>query len=163
MDPKNRCRMNKNWRPFISCLLVAVFGFQVAGFGQEQKKNKGQAKVVSFQPGNLWKDDRGDTINAHGGGILFANNRYYWFGEKRGQHASQGVNVYSSTDLYKWKFEALALAPDTLKNSDIAIGCLMERPKVIYNAQTKKYVMWFHLELSGQGYKTARAAVAVSD
>ena len=39
----------------------------------------------------------------------------------------------------------------------------MERPKVIYNKQTGKFVMWFHLELKGRGYGPARAAVAVSD
>lgn len=39
----------------------------------------------------------------------------------------------------------------------------MERPKVIYNAKTGKFVMWFHLELKGEGYAAARAAVAVSD
>ena len=118
----------------------------------------------SFKPGQLWYDDKGDTINAHGGGVLFAENKYYWFGEKRGRRAQEGVNVYSSKDLYNWKFEGLALAPnDEDTTSDIARGCLMERPKVIYNSKTKKYVMWFHLELRGQGYKAARAAVAVSD
>jgi beta-xylosidase len=39
----------------------------------------------------------------------------------------------------------------------------MERPKVIHNRQTGKFVMWFHLELRGQGYRAARTAVAVSD
>lgn len=39
----------------------------------------------------------------------------------------------------------------------------MERPKVIYNDKTKKFVMWFHLELKGKGYAAARSAVAVSD
>ena len=33
----------------------------------------------------------------------------------------------------------------------------MERPKVIYNKQTGKFVMWFHLELKGRGYGPARA------
>src|SRR5690606_22853195 len=70
----------------------------------------------------------------------------------------------SSTDLYNWKFEALALSPDENNaESDIARGCVMERPKVIYNEKTKKYVMWFHLELKGQGYNAARAGVAISD
>lgn len=127
----------------------------------------GTAKPVtysSFKPGQLWYDDRGEVINAHGGGILYADNKYYWFGEKRGAHKQEGVNVYSSEDLYNWKFEGLALAPnDEDSTSDIAKGCLMERPKVIYNSKTKKYVMWFHLELRGQGYKAARAGVAVSD
>jgi beta-galactosidase len=47
--------------------------------------------------------------------------------------------------------------------SDIVEGCIIERPKVLYNAKTKKYVMWFHLELKGHGYSAARCGVAVSD
>jgi beta-galactosidase len=117
----------------------------------------------SFKPGDLWYDVDGEVINAHGGGILFANKTWYWFGEKRGRHASEGVNVYSSKDLYRWKYEGLALAQSQDTANDIAVGCVMERPKVIYNAKTKKYVMWFHLELRGQGYKAARAGVAISD
>ncbi|MEP7144151.1 MAG: glycoside hydrolase family 43 protein [Ferruginibacter sp.] len=117
----------------------------------------------SFKPGERWFDDKGEIINAHGGGILFSDNKYYWFGEKRGRREQEGVNVYSSNDLYNWKFEALALSPGEDTTSDIARGCLMERPKVIYNSHTKKYVMWFHLELRKQGYKAARAAVAQSD
>jgi beta-xylosidase len=66
--------------------------------------------------------------------------------------------------LYNWKHEGVALSPDyTDTTSDIARGCVMERPKVIYNTKTGKYVMWFHLELKGKGYSAARAAVAVSD
>ena len=42
-------------------------------------------------------------------------------------------------------------------------GCVIERPKVIYNEKTKKFVMWFHLELKGQGYKSAEYGVAESD
>ena len=29
----------------------------------------------------------------------------------------------------------------------IAKGCILERPKVVYNKKTKKYVMWFHLAM----------------
>lgn len=119
--------------------------------------------LKQFSPGIIWKDTQGEVINAHGGGVLFSRGTYYWYGEKRGQHASEGVNVYSSKDLYNWKAEGLALSPDESPESDITRGCLMERPKVIYNEKTGKYVMWFHLELKGQGYDAARAAVAVGD
>lgn len=118
---------------------------------------------TSFKPGERWYDDKGEIINAHGGGILYSGNTYYWFGEKRGIRASEGVNVYSSKDLYNWKYEGLALAQSDDTLSDIRKGCVMERPKVIYNNRTKKYVMWFHLELKGKGYSAARAGVAVSD
>jgi beta-galactosidase len=112
----------------------------------------------------IWNDVDGRPINAHGGGMIYVGNKYYWFGEKRGRKTSEGVNVYSSNNLYNWKFEGLALSPEEKDTaSDIAKGCIMERPKVIYNPRTRKYVMWFHLELKGKGYAAARAAVAVSD
>jgi beta-galactosidase len=116
-----------------------------------------------FKPGAVWIDENGEVINAHGGAILLVNKTWYWFGEKRGRHTSEGVNVYSSKDLHHWKYEGLALSQSQDTASDIAVGCVMERPKVIYNSRTKKYVMWFHLELRGQGYKAARAGVAISD
>lgn len=129
----------------------------MAGTLQAGAQNKG------FRPGEIWRDSNGDTINAHGGGILYSNKNYYWFGEKRNRHGSEGVNVYSSKNLHDWKYEGVALAPSDDTLSDIRKGCVMERPKVIYNKKTKKYVMWFHLELKGKGYSAARAAVAISD
>jgi hypothetical protein len=47
--------------------------------------------------------------------------------------------------------------------SDIEAGCVMERPKVIYNANTQQFVLYFHLELKGKGYSAARVGIAVSD
>ena len=70
------------------------------------------SKYKSFNPGALWYDDKDSLINAHGGGMLYDKGTYFWFGEKRGTHRSEGVSVYSSKDLYNWKYEALALAPD---------------------------------------------------
>jgi len=92
----------------------------------------------SFRPGSLWYDEKGEVINAHGGGILLLGKTYYWFGEKRGTHQSEGVNVYSSKDLYHWKYEGIALSQSNDPQSDITVGCVMERPKVIYNAKNKK-------------------------
>jgi len=119
-------------------------------------------RQTEFKPGEIWYDDKGAVINAHGGGLLYDKGTYYWFGEKRGKSASEGVNVYSSKDLYNWTMEGLALAKSTDTTSEIATNGLMERPKVIYNPKTKQYVMWFHLELPGKGYSAARAGVAVS-
>ena len=117
----------------------------------------------AFTPGEIWKDINGEVINAHGGGVLFQNGTYYWYGEIRGEKESKGVNVYSSKDLYNWKLEGIALATVSDPESDIVRGSIIERPKVIFNKKTGKYVMWFHLELKGKGYDAARAAVAVSD
>lgn len=113
-----------------------------------------------------WKDVDGNYINAHGGGILPYNGRYYWFGEHRpakGFSTQVGITCYSSDDLANWKYEGVALAVSEEEGTDIERGCIMERPKVIYNEKTGKFVLWFHLELKGRGYGPARAAVAVSD
>ena len=133
-------------------------------FAQQSQNGQLYDRYNGFNPGQPWYDDRGEVINAHGGGLLYSGNTYYWFGECRTQKGTNGVNVYSSRDLYNWKYEALALSTDSANAaSDIVPGCVMERPKVIYNAKTGKYVMWFHLELKGKGYSAARAGVAVSD
>jgi beta-glucanase (GH16 family) len=121
----------------------------------------------AFYPGKIWPDDRGVHINAHGGGILYHNDRYYWFGEHKGERSNSawvGVTCYSSDNLYDWKYEGVALPVDTDNPlSDIAAGCVIERPKVIYNGKTKKFVMYFHLELKDKGYEAARTGIAVSD
>jgi beta-xylosidase len=125
-------------------------------------------KAKQFATGEIWNDNNGVHINTHGGGIICYKGIYYWYGEhkiagKIGNTAQVGVSCYSSKDLYNWKNESIALKVDDNPNSDISKGCTLERPKVIYNAKTKKFVMWFHLELKGKGYYAARSGVAVSD
>ncbi len=119
---------------------------------------------------------RAQDINAHGAGVLFHGGVYYLFGEiKKGatwrvpnqdwedyRVAAGGVSCYSSPDLKHWKHEGVALASvigDTA--NDLDTGRVIERPKVIYNARTGKYVMWMHIDRSDYSY--ARAGVAVSD
>lgn len=116
--------------------------------------------------GQMWLDTDGNHINAHGGNIIKRGDTYYWYGESRpmrGGSTEAGIGVYSSTDLMTWKNEGIALATSTEPGHDIEKGCIMERPKVVYNERTKKYVMLFHLELKGRGYAAARVAFAVSD
>jgi hypothetical protein len=120
----------------------------------------------AFYPGEIWKDNNDTHINAHGGGILYSNDKYYWFGEHKSAHSNSafvGVTCYSSDNLYDWTYESIALSVEKDPDSDIVEGCIIERPKVIYNEKTKKYVMYFHLELKGHGYSAARTGIAVSD
>lgn len=119
-----------------------------------------------IRSGQLWPDNHGVHVNAHGGGILYHRGTYYWFGEHKAENTSNamvGVMCYSSKNLTDWKNEGVALAVSDEQGSDIEKGCILERPKVIYNAKTHKFVMWFHLELKGLGYRAARAGVAVAD
>lgn len=120
-----------------------------------------------IRSGEIWPDNQGVHVNAHGGGILYHDGTYYWYGENKSDSTSSamvGIMCYSSKNLTDWNNEG-AVLPVVLNDStsDIVQGCVMERPKVIYNEKTKKFVMWFHLELKGKGYAAARSAVAVSD
>ncbi len=125
-----------------------------------------QEEAKPIYSGALWPDNTGVHVNAHGGGVLYHEGTYYWFGENKcdtTSNAMVGVMCYSSDNLTDWTNEGVALSVSDDESSDIVRGCIMERPKVVYNEKTGKFVMWFHLELKGKGYAAARAAVAVSD
>ncbi|MEI7808335.1 MAG: glycoside hydrolase family 43 protein [Verrucomicrobiota bacterium] len=135
------------------------------------------ADANSFKPGQLWLDTAGKPINAHGGGMLYYQGTYYWYGEhKEGPTTTPacnkswggtrtevvGVHCYSSTNLFHWKDEGLALRAVTNDpQHDLHSSGVLERPKVVFNAKTKKFVMWMHID--SVDYSAARAGVAVAD
>jgi hypothetical protein len=123
-----------------------------------------------------WYDTDGNLINAHGGGMMYHEGTYYWYGECKGDSSYKlpwvenwdcwradagGVSCYSSNDLMHWKFEGIVLPSvpnDT--TSDLHPSQVIERPKVIYNDRTKQFVMWMHID--EPEYRKAHAGVAVS-
>jgi hypothetical protein len=138
---------------------------------------KNQSGNMKITPGEIWNDLDGNPINAHGGGIMFHEGKYYWFGEyKKGKTwrvesitswecyrcNAGGISCYSSVNLKDWKFEGIALEPNKSDSaSDLHISKVLERPKVIFNDKTRKFVMWLHID--SEDYSYARAGVALSD
>jgi len=118
------------------------------------------ARAVEFRPGTIWKDTDGAPIQAHGGGLLAVSNAFYWYGEDRTPGSRSAVACYSSTNLHDWQREGVALARDALPEVD-GRPTFVERPKVIHNRRTGKFVMWMHLEQTGYHY--AQAGIAQSD
>jgi hypothetical protein len=113
-------------------------------------------------PGEVWRDNRGQQIQAHGGGILYWKGLYYWVGEDRTQSndpEKRYVACYASKDLVHWTFrgQILALADP----EHLGPGWVLERPKLFHNPRTDKFILYFHLD-DGR-YKLARVGVAVSD
>ena len=54
---------------------------------------KDPATLTHIRPGEIWPDTDGKPINAHGGGILFHEGTYYWYGEiKQGKTYLPEVN-----------------------------------------------------------------------
>lgn len=118
-----------------------------------------QAAPVTVVSGAQWNDTSGAAIHAHGGGIIKVGQYYYWFGENRNaDNTFRYVSAYRSTDLRTWEFRNHVLR----QSSAAELGAAkIERPKVIYNAATNRFVMWMHKE-NASDYSEARAAVAVS-
>lgn len=135
-----------------------------------------QKKALPIKSGSVWTDTDGEPINAHGGGILYYGNTYYFYGEiKKGptwlvpdltwecyRVPAGGISCYSSKDLVNWKNEGIALRSTTGdSSSDLDTNKVIERPKVIYNSKTGKFVMWMHID--SKDYLYSRSGVAISD
>jgi len=136
-----------------------------------QVKSEGEASVMKIRNGEIWRDTQGNVIHAHGGYILKHEGMYYWYGENRLDDLY--VSCYASTDLVNWTFRNHVLRVDSptapyrvrtnlsLRN-DRGGKVNIERPKVVYHPETKKFVMWMHYE-NGYDYLCAAAAVATCD
>ncbi|MBQ3669231.1 MAG: family 43 glycosylhydrolase [Clostridia bacterium] len=122
-------------------------------------------------------DTDGNIINASDGGIIYADGCYHWYGQmlqakpfagkgEGGQVTVQGVGMYKSSDLVSWEYEGVILPCSSDRDSPLYAPMRFERPKIIYNEKTKKYVLWCHYVRCpgdhGFEYGQAEALCAVS-
>ncbi|MCU1445222.1 family 43 glycosylhydrolase [Cryobacterium sp.] len=103
----------------------------------------------SIRPGQPWLDTNGERIHAHGGSILAVDGVFYWYGEnkERTQPGNGvwhwGMRCYSSTDLYNWEDRGLIIPPvPEDPENPLHPAQLADRPHIIHNARTGKYVCW---------------------
>eukprot|EP00884_Botryococcus_braunii_P021290 jgi/Botrbrau1/7845/Bobra.9_2s0022.2 len=104
-------------------------------------------------------------VHAHGGQVYQTKDgMFYWIGEGQKPgcsgnlppygkgcdpqilEVSDGINLYSSADLQRWVFVG-AIANNTSLQDPFCDGpvCRMERPKLLYNANTNKWMVHFHI------------------
>ncbi|KAH1606430.1 hypothetical protein KXX44_000653 [Aspergillus fumigatus] len=118
--------------------------------------------IASLQiiPGGTWTaSGTNQHVQAHGGGIIQVGSTYYWIGEnKLNGSAFQSINCYSSENLVEWTYVGELLSRQS--SGDLGPNRVVERPKVLYNEATRKYVMWMHIDDSS--YKEAKTGVATS-
>lgn len=129
------------------------------------------AAPATITPASVWTDTSGAVIQAHGGGMIKVGSTYYWIGEDRANVTAipawtsgvytppfRNIKCYSSTDLVSWTFVGNLL---TLQSTgDLGPDRVVERPKVIYNSSTGKYVLWVHID--SPQYSEAKVGVASS-
>ncbi len=111
--------------------------------------------------GTPWFDNNGNIVSAHGACIIKGGGKYYLFGEKHSDTAKAftGFNCYSSSDLYNWKFESLALPVQ--KEGQAGPNRIGERVKVMKCPSTGEYVMYWHAD--NLQYKDPHICYATSD
>jgi hypothetical protein len=119
----------------------------------------------SIRPGQPWLDTNGSRIQAHGGSMHVEGDVFYWYGENKEKTLvgsgiwHWGVRAYSSTDLYNWEDCGLIIPP-VLDNpaSPLHPSRNMDRPHIIYNSDTEKYVCWLKIMDDGGQRSTVLTA-----
>ena len=106
----------------------------------------------SIRPGQILLDTEGKRVQAHGGSIFYDENTetYYFYGENK-EFTTKGSNIwtwgvraYASRDLYNWEDKGLIIEPNE-EDEDSGLNprkAMLDRPHIIYNRFTKKYVCW---------------------
>ncbi len=119
--------------------------------------------------GQMWLDDAGNPIQAHGGNIIKYENKWYWYGEHKGAQNCPGlqrvdfigISCYSSENLLDWHYEGLALEAAAAGSGHmLEPQNVIERPKVVYNKKTDQFVMWFHADTADYVYGGIGVAIS---
>lgn len=109
---------------------------------------------ITIQNGQLWKTENGQTVQAHAPGFVRVGDIWYMCGEDRANWWNPDVNLYSSVDLVHWKFEN-KIIKNGVTTPELGHGRMIERPKLLYNKKTDKYVVWCHYESGNYGASEA--------
>lgn len=126
--------------------MLIAFTFLGVSFSAAENGHTG------FRPGRPFLDSDGQPINAHGFGIVKHAGKFYWYGSHKivGKTESEkneaGVRCYVSNDLLNWKNSGLVFSVTSEgQHPDITNTGILDRPKVIFNPSTRKFVMYFKL------------------
>jgi len=74
-------------------------------------------KISVFSPAKIWTDNKGLPINAHGGGVLFHEGMYYWYGEHKLEGKSEAQFADGGYPLLRLK------GFDELEGQGCCFGC----------------------------------------
>ena len=109
--------------------------------------------------GITFMDDRGQRVNAHGGGIIKQGDTYYlhgeYFSETTTDNNFNGFSMYSSKDLASWKWEKLVLPQQP--SGLLGPKRKGERPHIIQCPSTGEFVLYAHA--ASEDYQTDKEVV----
>ncbi|GLS93471.1 family 43 glycosylhydrolase [Piscinibacter gummiphilus] len=114
-----------------------------------------------------WLDISGKPIAIHGGSVIQEGDTFFWYGENKERTTGKddiwhwGVKCYSSKDLYHWEDRGVIIAPEPEdRSSPLHPARMMDRPHIVFNAKTRKYVCW--IKVMGETAQTRSVLTADS-
>lgn len=119
----------------------------------------------SFRPGQAWTDTAGKPIYVHGGSVIHVGDWFYWYGENKEKTDGVsgvwhwGVRFYRSQDLYNWEDLGAIIPPEPNDTaSPLHPAQFLDRPHIVHNARTGKYVCW--LKIMAGSHQTRTVLIA---
>jgi hypothetical protein len=113
-------------------------------------------------------DTNGNRIQAHSGCLFYEDDTFFWYGENKERTKPGsgiwhwGVRCYSSSDLYNWEDRGLIIEPrPTDPESPLHPAQMVDRPHIIRNPRTGKYLCW--LKVMGAGTRSQLSTVLTAD
>ena len=126
----------KLYLPVLALNFIAV-GL-LTGMSASDRSAPTSAPVISNHQPRL--DVEGRIVDAHDGCLQKFGDRYYLYGTAYGNtdgfNKNNRYRCYSSADLVTWKLEG-----ELLQNPPEGV---YYRPYVVFNAKTRKYVLWYN-------------------
>ncbi|AUX45218.1 beta-xylosidase [Sorangium cellulosum] len=152
MKGRTRAQSTARRRPIAVAACVGLLLTLLAAGGEAV------AAPVTVTNGVQFTDTAGNVVRGHDGGMIKVGQYYYWFGANpHSDNRFQHISVYRSTDLHTWEFRRHVLTEASapgVKN--------LQRPKVIYNARTRQFVMFMRKENHPHPLEENRVGIATS-
>lgn len=89
--------------------------------------------VNSIKSGQPWFDDKGSRIQAHAGALYYENDILYWYGENK--EPTDGKSKI-------WTSGLIIKPAITNKRAILHPSRRNDRPHILFNEKTGKYVCW---------------------
>ena len=142
-----RAALSEAWQMQITATTQEAFEQGIASVKKAEREYLATrpSEWVTIQNGKLWKTTTGAAVQAHAPGFVRVGDIWYMVGEDRTKQWNPDVNLYSSTDLVRWKFER-KIIQNGVTTKELGSSRMIERPKLMYNARTDKFVVWCHYE-----------------
>ncbi|KAL1297200.1 hypothetical protein AAFC00_004770 [Neodothiora populina] len=93
-------------------------------------------------------DTDGNQVDAYGSKVSFFENEYYLYGNSFSTKGEAfGIKSYSSVDLESWTYNGFIFNPEEVTVCQGSGAC--GRPHIVYNPNTKQYILWANAGSSG--------------